>query len=302
MLLQGILNGDTETNIEPGSRKEMLLKAILENGGGGGSGEIPVYSPTNDFTGYYDCIEGEVTDPIFFVRFMYVTHLLISNRQENGFIYYTDLLGGRILHCVSKVAEGGGKRYTEFYTDIDRINRFTFTVDAATYKTSYYTEYTFNDHIFSPSNAGVALKTTNDNVIEWRLLSDLIGNDSFATSVLVDFTTVGQSFEQLFDLLRSAAATHLGTMVTKYLPLTSEQQAMLTVDITRVYTKASQNKNVVCKMNNEMFVVTNSTADFFSAKYQEIDSSNDKLYDIEMIVSSTKVYFKCICYEATSLM
>ena len=34
MLLQGILNGDTETNIEPGSRKEMLLKAILENGGG----------------------------------------------------------------------------------------------------------------------------------------------------------------------------------------------------------------------------------------------------------------------------
>lgn len=38
MLLAGILNGDTETNIEPGSRKEMYLKAILENGGGGGGG------------------------------------------------------------------------------------------------------------------------------------------------------------------------------------------------------------------------------------------------------------------------
>lgn len=33
MLLAGILNGDTTTNIEPADRKERLLKAILENGG-----------------------------------------------------------------------------------------------------------------------------------------------------------------------------------------------------------------------------------------------------------------------------
>ncbi|MBQ7475547.1 MAG: hypothetical protein IJS78_06475 [Clostridia bacterium] len=46
MLLQGILDGETETNIEPGTRKERLLKAILENGGGGGSA-LPPY-PVND--------------------------------------------------------------------------------------------------------------------------------------------------------------------------------------------------------------------------------------------------------------
>lgn len=40
MLLQGILNGETESNIEPGSRKEMLLKAILENGGGSSLPEV----------------------------------------------------------------------------------------------------------------------------------------------------------------------------------------------------------------------------------------------------------------------
>ena len=38
MLLRGILNGDTTTNIEPGNRKEAYLKAILEQGGGGGGG------------------------------------------------------------------------------------------------------------------------------------------------------------------------------------------------------------------------------------------------------------------------
>lgn len=38
MLLRGILNGDTTTNIEPATRKEAYLKAILENGGGGGGG------------------------------------------------------------------------------------------------------------------------------------------------------------------------------------------------------------------------------------------------------------------------
>lgn len=38
ILLRGILNGDTTTNIEPGNRKEAYLKAILENGGGGGGG------------------------------------------------------------------------------------------------------------------------------------------------------------------------------------------------------------------------------------------------------------------------
>lgn len=39
-LLQGILNGETSTTIEPADRKERLLKAILENGGGGG-GSLP---------------------------------------------------------------------------------------------------------------------------------------------------------------------------------------------------------------------------------------------------------------------
>lgn len=38
MLLLGILNGETTTNIEPATRVEALLKAILENGGGGGGG------------------------------------------------------------------------------------------------------------------------------------------------------------------------------------------------------------------------------------------------------------------------
>lgn len=37
-LLRGILDGETSTTIEPATRVEVLLKAILENGGGGGGG------------------------------------------------------------------------------------------------------------------------------------------------------------------------------------------------------------------------------------------------------------------------
>lgn len=95
MLLRGILNGDTTTNIEPGSRKEALLKAILENGGGGGGLPDVTDADNGDFArvvnGAWDKDSGD------------------DIARING--YYEDMTVGEAEQILSKVGVNNNEPY-----------------------------------------------------------------------------------------------------------------------------------------------------------------------------------------------
>lgn len=330
--LQGAVNaasGQATGDLpEPITREEQYLNGLvdaLENGGGSslpevtsadngkvlkvedgewGVGDVSlpfVYINNDDKTVNYTLTK----DPFILVyntgygeQYYGYLPFFPSRQNSDGTAWLCHVINtdGRLCYAWGKT-QGG---LTTFYSDTTFAQEIEF-LGVPTFLPSDEVMATETSNIFDNTHYGIGLVNNNKNIITWIGLESLITRPNMKTSVLLDMAALETSFNQVISVIKTAASSSAGTTITKYIPHTAEQIAQMTQQITVMDAFYVNQKNVLIKLNNEIFPMANASPDFASMIYKEVDSTNNKIYDIKITFTAPKTYFQCTCHEATSL-
>lgn len=303
--LQNLLGEQNELR-EPQSVTEFYLKEILEKGGGGGSGELPVVeeqydSETNTYFITFeneDCFENETLQPFYvisyYTKYKYLVFPSVSERTLYCSVIYTTMFSaGRVYKITEKTY-----RYCSWDITSDNYSQ-TIAVLANRYAAPLPRLEPYN--IISSDNSDVVAMTAQ----EWWNGANI----EYDSANVTDLSDAATTLNQVITALKQLSAATPETMVTKYMPLDATYQAMMAQLIIYWNRTLSENKTpIYYALNNGTCAITDVTyatqvnESFATGIYKEIDFTNNKIYDMKITFNQQKLFFQCTCHEATSLM
>ena len=326
-LLKGILDGETTTDIEPASREERLLKAILENGGGGGSG-----------SGFPTFELREVDNLLCAVQMGDVDYIGDTEHRQpfyitDGSIYALCIpIGKSTINsqirgwCFAQHGLHGGDTtlFPVFFDSNNGVYEIHRQVSRSTFPVINPLE---EDNVFQYRlpDTPEGLEGANNLLVPSLLSSDpyeqkWITPEDWWDEVKsdLDFSGIGEGIElqdlssmastinQIVSAMKALADASVGTTVTKYIQ--NSMSYVVSQMVKSWYQTITDDKKApYMLLNDAVFTITSAyfidpqTA-YATATYKECDFTNDKLYDMAFTFASSKIYIQCTCHEATSLM